>query len=90
MNALPETSPHPSRAGRVTLLAAAPLAALALAMYAFSGAHTEAGTGDVPAPAAALPTVIEAAPSSTVTTPEEIPVLREHDAELLAYRPHGG
>ena len=91
MNALSQTSsPHSSRAGRVTLLAAAPLAAFALVMYAFSGAHTEADAGDVAGPPAAAPTVIEAAPAAAIVTPEENPVLREHDAELLAYRPHGG
>jgi hypothetical protein len=90
MNASLRTSPHASRAGRVTLLTAAPLAALAVAVYAFSGVQGEADVGHAAAAATIAPAGMPAIPQPGAASPEESPVPSEHDAQLLAYRPHGG
>ena len=90
MNASPEISTRSGRTGRLTLLTAAPLAALALAVYAFSGAQSDADAGDAAGIATPPALGVFIAPAADPTRPEETPLLREHDTELLAYRPHGG
>ena len=90
MNHSPETSPETRRARRLTLWTAPPVAVLAVAAYAFSGLHAAADAGHVPVSAAPAPPAIHSAPPPSATSPEETPILREHDAELLAYRTYGG
>ena len=92
MNTSPDTSRDAVRTRRLALLAAAPLAVVAFAVYAFSGQHTETDAGARPAPAqAAAPlAVMKEAPRAAPGTADEAPVPSAQDAELLAYQPHGG
>jgi len=90
MNASPETSTQAGRTGRLTLLTAAPLAALAFAIYAFTGVNAPADASDKAVPAPDASPAIDVMPYAAPTRIEQGPMLREHDAELLAYRPHGG
>lgn len=91
MKSSPENSPEAARTRRVALLSAPPLLALALAAYAFSGAHMKADAGAKPVSTAAAPsTAVEATSRADPTSTEESPVMPPQDAELLAYRPYGG
>jgi hypothetical protein len=72
-------------------MTAPPLVVLAFAVYAFSGLHAEADAASEPqaepaAPFAALAPSTDAAPTKV----DDVPVMSQHDTELLAYRPHGG
>lgn len=91
MNPSLETSTRSGRTGRIAMLTAPPLVALAFAVYAFSGLHTEADAASDPvderaASLAAAPRATNAAPTEV----DDVPVTSQHDAELLNYRPHGG
>jgi len=91
MKPSPDPSSDASRVRRLSLLAAAPLAAVAFAVYAFTGLHTDADATAKPvlsaaAPAAATMEAGAAAPAKL----DEAPVPSEQDAELLAYHSHGG
>ncbi len=91
MNPSPETSPGTARTRRLALLTAAPLAALAFVVYAFFGLHTEADAGAKPVATAATPLAAkEGAPQAAAANIDEAPMPPQHDAELFAYRPHGG
>ena len=91
MKPSPDTSPDAVRARRLALLAAAPVAVLAVAGYAFTGLHTEADAGARPVLAKAPPSAArKEAPRAAPANVDEAPVPSQHDAEVLAYRPHGG
>ena len=91
MNPSPENSPRFDRSGRIALMTAAPLAVLAFVVYAFSGLHAEADASSKRVSAPAAPAAaIQPAPSAAPARSEDAPVMRQHDAELLDYRPHGG
>jgi hypothetical protein len=91
MNPSPDTSPDAARTRRLALLAAAPIAVLAFAVYAFTGLHTAADASATPALAKAAPSAATTGtPPSAAANVDEAPVLSPPDAELLAYQPHGG
>jgi len=91
MNPSPDTSPEAVRTRRLALLAAAPLAVLAFAVYAFTGQHTDADASAKPVLAkAARPEATTQAPQVAPITVDEAPVPSPQDAELLAYHAHGG
>jgi hypothetical protein len=91
MTPSPDTSPDAVRTRRLALMAAAPVAVLAFAVYAFSGLHTEADAGARPAAAPAAPVaVMKEAPRAAPANVDEAPLPSPQDAELLAYRSHGG
>lgn len=91
MNRSPDLSPDAVRTRRLALLAAAPLAVLAAAVYAFSGLHTEVDASAKPVLARVVPSAATTeAPRSAPAQIDEAPVPSQHDAELFAYRPHGG
>lgn len=91
MNLSPDTSPSAARTRRLALLAAAPLAVLAFAVYAFSGLHTEADASAKPVLAKAAPSAAtQEAPRFAPANADERSVPSQHDAELFAYRAHGG
>ena len=91
MNPSPDTSPGAMRTRRIALLTAAPLAALAFVVYAYSGLHTKAGANVEPVSAVAAPFAsMQDAPHAAPANVDEAVVPPQHDAELFAYRPHGG
>lgn len=91
MKPSPDTSPDAARTRRLALLAAAPVAVLAVAVYAFTGLHTEADASAKPVLAKAAPSAAtNEAPPVVPASTEEAPVPSQQDAELFAYRPHGG
>lgn len=91
MKPSPDTSPDAVRTRRLALLAAAPLAVLAFAVYAFFGLHTEADASAKPVLARAAPSAATTeAPHAAPANVDEAPVPSQQDAELSAYRPHGG
>ena len=91
MKPSPDPSSDAGRVRRLSLLAAAPLAALAFAVYAFTGLHTDADATAKPVLSGVAPSVatMEAAAAASAKV-DEAPVPSEQDAELLAYHSHGG
>ena len=99
MKPSPDTSPDAVRARRLALLAAAPLAVVAFAVYALSGPHSDAVAGAQPVLAkAARPDATPTAQTTTTTqapplapaSVDDAPVPSPQDAELLAYHSYGG
>jgi len=91
MNRSPDTSPDAVRTRRLALMAAAPLAVVAFAVYAYTGLHPEADAGAKPSLARAAPSAaMKEAPPFAPTSVDEAPVPSQQDSELLAYHPHGG
>lgn len=91
MNPSPDTSPDSVRTRRLALLAAAPLAVLAFAVYAFTGLHTDADASGKPVLAnAARPEATAQTLQAAPVNVDEAPVPSPQDAELLAYHAHGG
>jgi hypothetical protein len=91
MKPSPDPSSDAGRVRRLSLLAAAPLAAVAFAVYAFTGLHTDADATAKPVPSGAAPSAatVEAAAAAPAKA-DEAPVPSEQDAELLAYHSYGG
>ena len=90
MKPSPDPSSDASRVRRLSLLAAAPLAALAFAVYAFTGLHTDADVIAKPVLSGAAPSAAGMEAAAAAAKGDEAPVPSEQDAELLAYHSHGG
>jgi hypothetical protein len=91
MKPSPDPSSDAGRVRRLSVLAAAPLAALALTVYAFTGLHTDADATGKPVLSRAAPSATAMEPAATAPAKvDETTVPSEQDAELLAYHSHGG
>jgi hypothetical protein len=91
MNRSSDPSPDPARTRRLALMAAAPLAVLAFAVYAYTGLHTEADAGAKPSLARAAPSAAtKEAPAFAPANVDDATVPSQQDSELLAFHPHGG
>ena len=90
MKPSPDPSSDAGRVRRLSLLAAAPIAALAFAVYAFTGLHTDADAIAKPVLSGAAPSAAGMEAAAAAAKGDEAPVPSEQDAELLAYHSHGG